>query len=138
MTMLEVLLAFSAAYFTLLLLLEVVVWKTQPNMENAVTLFVPQGDSVLTRKLYGFDYNHKLYVSSNHWFRHWYHAILRNPQIDVEHAGNVKPYTIIPIEGDERAEIAREYKMGFVLRLMCGFAPRRFLRLDPMGGEDGV
>lgn len=138
MTILEVVLAVTVGYFTLLLLLEAVVWKAQPNMENAVTLFVHQGDDVLTRKLFGFEYNDKLYVSSNHWFRQWYHAILKNPQIDVEHAGDVKPFTVVPIEGDERAEIAREYKMGFVLRLMCGFAPRRFLRLDPMGGDVGV
>ena len=133
MTILETILIVIAGYFVLLLLLEAVVWKTQPSMEGGVTLLVYRGGSVFTRKLYGFEYRDKLYVSSNHWFRQWYHAILKNPHVDVEHAGEVKPYTAVPIDGDERAEIAREYKMGFVLRLMCGFAPRRFLRLDPRG-----
>ena len=131
MTILEILLAVVVGYVVLLLLLEAVIWKAQPNMESGVTLFVSQGDTVFSRKLYGFDYHDKLYVSSNHWFRQWYHAILKNPDIEVEHAGEVKPVTAVPIDGDEAAEIAREYTMGFVLRLMCGFAPRRFLRLDP-------
>ena len=136
MTILEVLALVVVAYLVLLLLLEAVVWKTQPDMESGVTLIVSRGDGVFTRRLYGFDYQDRLYVSSNHWFRQWYHAVLRNPDIDVEHAGEVKPYTAVPIDGEERAEIAREYKMGLVLRLMCGFAPRRFLRLDPRGGKD--
>lgn len=136
MLILEIAIAVIVGYVVLLLLLEAVISKAQPNMESAVTLFVNRGDAVVSRKLYGFDYGDRLYVSSNHWFRQWYYAILERPQIDVEHAGQVKPYTAVQIGGDERAEIAREYKMGLVLRLMCGFAPRRFLRLDPRGSKD--
>ena len=138
MAILQIILIVIAGYVALLLLLEAVVWKVQPNMDSGVTLFVSRGDDVLTRKLYGFKHHNKLYVSSNHWFRQWYQAVLENPNIDVEHEGEAKPYTAVPISGDERAEIARAYKMGFVLRLMCGFAPRRFLRLDPRVSKNGA
>lgn len=136
MLVLQIALAAIVGYVALLLLLEAVIWKTQPNMESGVTLFLNRGNAVVARKLYGFEYGDKLYVSSNHWFRRWYYAILETPQIDVEHAGEIKPYIAVPIEGSERLEIAREYKMGFILRLLCGFAPRRFLRLDPRGHKD--
>ena len=133
--LLEITLSVLGGYLVLLLLLETVIWKTQPNMENGVTLFVKQGGQVISRKLYGFDYEDRLYVSSNHWFRQWYDALLQDPQIEVEHKGEVKSCTAVPIDGDELVEIAAKYKMGFVLRLMCGFAPRRFLRLDLGGGN---
>lgn len=135
-TTLEILLIAIAGYVTLLLLLELVLWKAQPNMENVVTLFVVDGDVSFARKLYGFKHHGKLYVSSNHWFRQWYHAIVRSPDLEVEHAGEVKAYKAVAITGHEREEVAREYKMGFVFKLMCGFAPRRFLRLDPRGSNN--
>ena len=136
MFILEVFVAAAGLYILLLLSLEAVVWKVQPDMDNGVTLHVSSGSSEFTRKLYGFEYGGKLYVSSNHWFRQWYHAILDNPQIDVERDGEREPFTAVPIDGDERAEVNREYRMGFLLRMMCGFAPRRFLRLDPRGTND--
>ena len=136
MSWLELLLVVVTGYVVLLLLLEATIWKTQPDMDGGATLHIRQvgngqQDAMFTRRLYGFDYQDKLYVSSNHWFRRWYHAVLDNPDIEVEHEGQLKPYTAVPISGDEQALIAREYKMRFVLRLMCGFAPRRYLRLDP-------
>ena len=123
-------------YVVLLLLLEATISKAQPDMANGVTLFVNHGDEVVSRKLYGFAYDNRLYISSNHWFRQWYYAVLKHPKINVEHDGEIKRYNVVPIEGDERTQIARMYKMGFVLRFMCGFAPRRFLRLDPQDDND--
>ena len=136
MFILEIVVAAVGVYVLLLLLLEAVIWKVQPSMDNGVTLHVNRGGSRFTRKLYGFEYGDKLYVSSNHWFRRWYHAILDNPQIDVEQSGEKNPFLAVPIDGEERAEVNREYKMGFILRMMCGFAPRRFLRLDPLAARD--
>ena len=85
----------------------------------------------IKRTLYGLEYDDRLYVSSNHWFRTWYHATLGNPQIGVERDGEIQPYIAVPIEGDEQLKVAKQYDMGFALRLLCGFAPQRFLRLDP-------
>ena len=39
-----------------------------------------------------------------------------------------------PATGQELARISDAYRMGFVLRFICGFAPSRFLRLDPASG----
>lgn len=128
--MIEIAFWLVGGYVCLLLLLELVIWKAQPDMENGVTLFVGSGNSVTARKLYGFELDDNLYVSSNHWFRKWYYAVLDNPNITVKHAGKVKPCKAIPLEGDERGRVAKAYQMNFVLRLMCGFAPRHFLRLD--------
>ena len=131
MAIFEILVVVFVVYVTLLLLLEFVAWKLQPDMEDCVVLHFLKADKPDSRKLYGFDHKNKLYVSSNHWFRQWYNAVLENPTINVERDGGRESYTAISVEGDELAEISRAYKLGFIIRLMSGFAPRRFLRLDP-------
>lgn len=74
MMVFEILVLAAIGYLILLLLLELVVWQVQPDMEDAVTLHVQTGDTVVTRKLYGLEQQGTLYVASNHWFRSWYHA----------------------------------------------------------------
>jgi len=133
MQVLEIAFWLVGVYAILLLLLELVIWKVQPSMENEVTLFVNNDNSVAARKLYGFELDGSLYVSSNHWFRKWYYAVIENPFVDVERSGEIKSYKAIPLEGKERERIANAYQMNLLLRLMCGFAPRHFLRLDLHG-----
>ena len=74
----------------------------------------------------------KLYVASNHWLRGWYKRALANRNVFVDIHGERSAYRAVPIEGEERARIADAYRMGFVLRSICGFAPSKFLRLDPL------
>ncbi len=130
--MIEILVAVLIVYLVLLLLLELFAWKFQPDMENSITLVFDLSGTEVERKLYGFEHNGKLYVSSNHWFRQWYNAVLKNPNVLVERGGIRKPHIAVSIEGLELVEIVGEYRLGFLIRLMSGFAPRRFLRLDPV------
>jgi hypothetical protein len=39
-------------------------------------------------------------------------------------------FTAEPVQCEEHETLAKAYSMGFVLRLLCGFAPSRFLRLE--------
>ena len=129
--MLEIILSIFVAYLALVLLLEAVVGKFQPDMAGVVTLHLDSEGGIVERKLYGFEYDNALYVASNHWFRSWYHAVLTNPELEVERAGVLDTYTAVPLQGDELVEVKRAYGQGFLLRLACGFAPQRFIRLDP-------
>ncbi len=123
-------------YITLVAIMEALVWRLQPDMEGGVVITTTDktGDSV-DRKLYGFEFNDKLYISSNHWLRSWYYRALKNPNVEVVVGGVQRSYTAVPIQGDEREVLSEAYKMGFVLRFICGFAPSRFLRLDPVASE---
>ena len=104
----------------------------QPEMEGGITLVVSDGQGGrITRNLAVLDHNDALYISSNHWLRSWYYAVLKNPDVDGIRNGQRAAYTAVPIEGQEWMTVSKNYKMGFVLRLICGFAPSRFLRLDP-------
>ena len=133
--MVEFIISVSIGYLALLLVLEAVIWKVQPDMDGVVTLHIPVGEAVMKRKLYGFRHERQLYVSSNHWFRQWYHAVLAHPEFDVECDGALGRYLAVPVVGSEHERVAQAYNQGFVLKLACGFAPQRFLRLDLVVGS---
>ena len=129
--------AVIGAYALLILVLEIVIWRVQPSMEGGVTLTINDGDETVERVLYGHEFEGALYVSSNHWFRRWYYALLENPDIVVARGDAKGRYTVVSVEGDEAERVRADYQMGFVLRLVCAFAPRKFVRLDPAASPAG-
>ena len=130
MFIIEILIFVSLGYLVLLLLLEGFVGKLQPDMEGGVTLHFRMNGDTRERKLFGLRYDGHLYVASNHWFRRWYKAILKNPEIEVELDGKRLPCTAVMLNGAELDDVAEAYAQGFFLKFMCGFARQRFLRLD--------
>lgn len=131
MHLLEIFAFLLATYVTLLLALELFIWKLQPDMDGVVTLHIGFVERDISRKLYGFRHDEKLYVSSNHWFRGWYRACLECSELQVESSGALATYTATAITGTEERDVSQAYGQGLFLRMLCGFAPRRFLRLDP-------
>jgi hypothetical protein len=73
----------------------------------------------------------KLYVSANHWPRAWYRRARTYPDVEVVRNGEKAARLAVPVEGAERERVLRDYPLPFVLRLLTGFPPRAFLRLDP-------
>jgi len=74
-----------------------------------------------------------LYVAANHWPRAWYHRALETPEVQVTLDGEKGDYRAVPVTGAERDRVARENRLGLVFRILTGFPPRPFLRLDPRG-----
>ena len=132
MKYLNIMLCILAGYTVLVLLAETLVSRIQPTMDGGVTITVtPDGDTPIQRHLFGFERDGTLFVSSNHWFRKWYNAALKNPDVEITRDGVTRPFTAEAVHGEEHERLSREYSMGFVLRLICGFAPNKFLRLEP-------
>ena len=129
----KILAAALLGYVALIGLVELAIGLFQPDMEIGVELTTRDAQGrASTRKLAGFEFDGQLYVSSNHWLRGWYRQALADPEVEVAREGSVSRRLATPIEGEERARVAAAYRMGFVLRFLCGFAPSRFLRLDPI------
>ena len=80
-----------------------------------------------------------IYVAANHWPREWYNQALANPQVaaafDVEsgerQSGN---YRAVPVSEAEHVRVHEEHNPGLAFRILTGFPPRYFLRLDPVLG----
>jgi hypothetical protein len=75
--------------------------------------------------------NGQLYVAANHWPRAWYRRALANPDVQVTIDGKQGDYRAIPVTGEEHDRIGSEHGLGLVFRILTGFPPRYFLRLEP-------
>jgi len=127
----KIFLSILTAYVALVLLAEFAIWKLQPAMEGGVTVSIDtDSEGRLERHLASYEFDGKLYVSSNHWFRSWYYAAINNPIIELIHNDKTQLRRAVAVTGSEYQKVKEEYKMGFILRLICGFAPSKFLRLE--------
>ncbi len=73
----------------------------------------------------------QLYVAANHWPRAWYNRALENPSVQVAMDGQPAAYQAVPVTGDEHVQVDRDNSLGLAFRVLTGFPPRYFLRLDP-------
>ena len=120
-----------AVYVCVVLLVEVAIWRFQPGMDGEVRMSIPVADGTpIERTVFGLEVDGALYVSSNHWFRRWYHAAIDAEELELTFRGETRSARVVPVTGDERERISDLYRMGPWLRALCGFAPSRFLRLD--------
>jgi hypothetical protein len=73
----------------------------------------------------------RLYVAANHWPRAWYSRALENPAVKVTLDGEKGDYRAVPVTGVEQDRVDSENSLGVVFRILTGFPPRYFVRLEP-------
>jgi hypothetical protein len=73
----------------------------------------------------------QLYVAANHWPRAWYNRALENPEVQVSLDGEKRDYRAVPVTGPEHDRVDSENSLGVGFRMLTGFPPRYFVRLDP-------
>lgn len=80
----------------------------------------------------------KLYVAANHWPRAWYNQALENPDVQVVFAGEggeggkKAAYRAVPVTDEEHDRVDGDNGLGILFRILTGFPPRTFVRLDPL------
>jgi len=73
----------------------------------------------------------QLYVAANHWPRAWYRRALANPEVRVTLDGEKGDYRAAPVTGAEHDRVDSENSLPVFFRILTGFPPRYFVRLDP-------
>ena len=73
----------------------------------------------------------QLYVAANHWPRAWYDRALENPDVQVSMDSQKGDYRAVPVAGTEHDRVDGNNSLGVGFRILTGFPPRYFLRLDP-------
>jgi hypothetical protein len=111
--------------------------------ESLLGYFQPEGKTTLVitttaedgapndRVLSHVESNGQLYVAANHWPRAWYKRALENPEVQVTLHGEKGDYRAVPVVGGEHDRIDGEHSLGVFFRILTGFPPRYFVRLDP-------
>jgi F420H(2)-dependent quinone reductase len=79
----------------------------------------------------------RLYVAANHWPRAWYRRALENPEVQVTLDGEKVDYRAVPVTGVEHERVDGANSLGVAFRILTGFPPRYFVRLDPREGAGG-
>jgi len=72
-----------------------------------------------------------LYVAANQWPRAWYRRALTNPNVQITMGGEKRDYRAVPVTGAEHERVDRARHLGMGVRILTGFPPRHFLRLEP-------
>ncbi len=72
----------------------------------------------------------QLYVAANHWPRAWYNRVLENPELHVTLGGAEGDYRAVPVIGAEHDRVDDDNSLGVGFRILTGFPPRYFVRLD--------
>ena len=106
----------------------------QPENIGGETIVISTTDSdgkTYERVLSPIDVDGQLFVAANHWPRAWYRRALANPHVSVTRGGKTTDYRAVPVSEQERERLLDEPGFPLVAYVFTGFAPRKFLRLDP-------
>jgi hypothetical protein len=110
--------------------------------ESSIGYFQPKAGSVLVittidadgaahdRVVSRLESDGQLYVAANHWPRAWYNRALENPEVRVTLDDETGDYRAVPVTGAEHERVDGENSLPVVFRILTGFPPRYFLRLD--------
>ena len=102
--------------------------------EDQMTLVITTRDENGTandRVLARLESNGQLYVAANHWPRAWYNQALENPNVQITVGEEKDDFLAVPVDGEEHDRVERENSAGILFRILTGFPPRFFVRLDP-------
>ena len=106
----------------------------QPENIGAETIVITTVDvdgEAHERVLSPIDYDGRLFVAANHWPRAWYNRALQNPDVSVTRNSETTDYRAVPVSDEERQRLLDEPGFPLIAYVFTGFAPRRFLGLDP-------
>ena len=117
-------------YIGLVVLFESWLGYSQPSNQSSLVITTFDEQVAKDRVLSAVNNDGKLYVSANHWPRAWYRQALSNPNVEVNYKGETNSYLAVPVEGKEHDKLKEEHAHPLTFRILTGFPPRYFLRLD--------
>ncbi len=119
-------------YVAIVVAFESLLGYFQPTGQNTLVITTTDEDGATNdRVLARLESNGQLYVAANHWPRAWYKQALENPSVQVTVDGEKRAYLAVPATDEEHDRVNSENSTGMVFRMLTGFPPRYFVRLDP-------
>lgn len=132
MKALKILLALGLIYVGVVVLFESLLGYFQPGGDYTMIITTTDADGNRNnRVLAKVESDGTLYAAANHWPRAWYRQALANPAVSVNIDGESADYEAVPVEGAEHDRVDGARPLGVGFRILTGFPPRYFLRLEP-------
>ena len=105
----------------------------QPTMPGVLLLTTTDAEGETYDRLLGrAEIDGVLYLVSNSWLRRWYHRAIAHPNVEVTMDGGRLAFTAVQLGATEHQRLVEKYPMPTWMKILAGFPPRRFLRLDPL------
>ena len=122
----------ALVYVGIVVAFESLIGYFQPTAGSILVITTFEGDGTShDRVVSRLESDGRLYVAANHWPRAWYRRALENPEVQVTLDGEKRDYRAVPVSGAEHDRIDGENSLPVVFRILTGFPPRYFVRLDP-------
>jgi hypothetical protein len=120
-------------YVGLVVAFESLLGYFQPQGEENLVLISQDGEgNTYNRVLTRIELDDKVYVAVNHWPRAWYNRIKDHPDVQVTFAGTTTDNVAVPVTDTAEADTVRAARpTSLMFRVLTGFPPRYFVRLDP-------
>ena len=119
-------------YAGIVLAFESLIGYLQPTAGSTLVITTFDGDGAPhDRVVSRLDSDGQLYVAANHWPRAWYNRALQTPTVKVTLEGEERDYQAIPVTGAEHDRVDDDNSLPVGFRILTGFPPRYFIRLDP-------
>lgn len=119
-------------YIGIVVAFESLLGYVQPAGQGTLVIITAAEDGTRSGRVVArLDSNDQLYVAANHWPRAWYRRALEQPNVQVTLNGETGDYRAVRVTGAEHDRVNDEHGLGVVFRLLTGFPPRYFVRLDP-------
>lgn len=132
MKLFRILLGLVLIYVGIVVAFETLLGFAQPTPEGTIVITTTDGAGAAhDRVLTSMRSDGKLYVSANHWPRAWYQQALQRPDVQVTIDGQRGDFRAVPVTGAEHDRMMAEHPHSLVFRIVTGFPPRYFVRLDP-------
>lgn len=132
MKALKIVVIVALVYVGIVAAFESLIGYFQPTAGSTLVITTFDGDGTpRDRVVSRLESEGHLYVAANHWPRAWYKRALANPEVQVTLDGEKAGYRAVPVTGAEHDRVEAANPLGFVFRVLTGFPPRTFLRLDP-------
>jgi len=132
MKALKILVAVVLAYVGTVVAFESMIGYLQPRAGSTLVITTLDADgSPHDRVVSRLESDGQLYVAANHWPRAWYRRALANPEVQAALDGGKGDYRAVPVTGAEHDRVDSENSLPVFFRILTGFPPRYFVRLDP-------
>jgi hypothetical protein len=132
MKAIKIVVGLTLIYLAIIIIFESLIGVFQPASQTTLVITTSDEAGVTNdRVLARLDSDGHIYVAANHWPRAWYNQALSNPNVQVTTDGAMGDYLAVPITDAEHDRVNEEHAAGLGFRILTGFPPRYFVRLDP-------